>query len=97
MKFEYKKEANIKIGQRFYGIVAVSIITYDGVYPIVVDEIDWNKEIVIFRVNQPCEYVVCEFDDMEYFVFETEEEAQKRYKKQPFGKGMYYYDDEFNM
>ena len=94
MKFKYKREANIKIGQRFYGIIGVSLTTYDGIYSVVVDEIDWNKKIVIFKVNQPCEYVSCEFDDMECFVFETEEEAQKRYKEQPFGKGMYDYNKE---
>ena len=89
MEFKYKKEANIKVGQRLYGIIAVSTRTYDGVYPVTVDEIDWNEEQIIFEVNQPCQYVSCSFNDINSFVFESEEEAEKRYKYQPFRRGMY--------
>ena len=54
MNFIYSKETNIKFGQTLYGIIAVSCGTYDGVYPIVVDEIDWNHEEVVFTIDQPC-------------------------------------------
>lgn len=75
MKFTYKKESNIKIGQVLYGIVEVSTRTYDGVYEVTVYGIDWNNEIVIFTIDQPCGYVECSFYDMNTCVFETREEA----------------------
>lgn len=94
MNFEYKKETNIREGQILYGIIAVSTTTYDGVHKVEVDEVDWNKEIVIFKVDQPCEYVSCEFEDMECFVFETKDEAEIRQKTFRFGEGMHsYYED----
>lgn len=51
MKFEYKKECNIRIGQRLYGIIALTSATYYGVYGIEVACIDWNEEHIIFNVN----------------------------------------------
>lgn len=91
MDFKYKKETNIKVGQELYGIIAVSTTTNDGVYSVVVDEIDWNKELVIFRVNQSCDLVACEFDDMECFVFDTKKEAEIRHQSLRFGEGMQSY------
>jgi hypothetical protein len=95
MKFDVKKEINLEIGQKLYGIIATSITTYDGVYSVVVEEIDWNKELVIFKVNQPCEFVACEFEDVECFVFETKEEAEIKSNTFKFGEGMYSYDEMF--
>ena len=89
MKFEYKKETNIKEGQKLFGIVAVSIYTYDGVYPVTVYDIDYNEENVIFKVDQPCGYVSCSFRDMEYYVFESEEEAENMQSGLEFGDGLY--------
>lgn len=89
MKFEYKKEANISEGQKLFGIIAVSIYTYDGVHPVTVNRIDYNDEYVIFDVDQPCGYVSCSFNEMEYLVFETEEEARDMMHNLEFGEGMW--------
>jgi hypothetical protein len=91
MKFEYKKETNLKIGQKMYGIIDVSIYTYDGVHPITVYEIDYNNDEVIFEVDQPCRYVACRFCEMEDFVFESKEEAENAESKLDFGVGLYAY------
>jgi hypothetical protein len=93
MKFEYKKEANIQVGQRLYGIIEVSSHTYDGVYPIYVDEIDYNNEIVIFKINQPCRYVSCSFMEMNDFVFESEVDAKSNMNSLDFGVGLCAYYD----
>ena len=92
MKFAYKKETNLRMGQKFYGIIEVSRCTYDGVHPIYVDDIDYNNEEIIFRVDQPCRYVSCRFDEMEYLVFETEEEANDAELDIEFGMGLYAYE-----
>lgn len=91
MKFEYKKETNVREGQKLFGIVAVSIYTYDGVYPITVNDIDYNREEVIFKIDQPCGYVSCNFRDMEYCVFESQEEAENKMSSLEFGFGLQAY------
>lgn len=48
MKLVYDKQINIDIGQEFYGIIASSNSTYNGIYHIIVDDIDWNTEEIIF-------------------------------------------------
>lgn len=78
MDFTYTKECNIYVGQELFGIIAVSIYTYDGVYPINVHRIDYNNECVIFRIKQPCIYVSCTFEEMKSLVFRTEAEAKWR-------------------
>ena len=88
MNFTYKKETNLTIGQKLYGIIAVSRYTYNGVYPITVNEILYDNEHVQFIVNQPCRYVYCSFNDMNRFVFETEEEAKNAIDKLEFGEGL---------
>lgn len=94
MEFTYKKETNLKIGQRLYGIIGCSIYTQDGIHPIVVDYIDFNHEEVIFESEQPCRYMSCEFCDMKKFVFESREEAESAKSKMEFGLGLhaYFYD-----
>ena len=92
MKFEYEKKTNVKIGQKLYGIVAVSIYTYDGVYPITVDTIDYNYEEVIFKIDQPCKLVSCGFNEMEEFVFESREEADNKIGSLEFGVGLEVYN-----
>lgn len=81
MKFEYKAETNIKVGQKLYGIIACSSSTYEGVYEIVVAAIyfDDGGEIV-FDIDQPCGQVMASFGDMSRFVFETKEEAERQLK-----------------
>jgi hypothetical protein len=93
MKFTYKREANIEIGQKLYGIIATSIYTHDGVHPVTVYKIDYNNEEVIFVVKQPCRYVSCNFRDMEDYVFESEKEASDKKANLKFGVGMYAYED----
>lgn len=88
MKFEFEKKTNIRIGQTLYGIVEVSIYTYDGVYPIMVRDIDYNNEKVIFSIDQPCQYVSCSFKEMTDFVFETKEEAEHKMRSLEFGEGL---------
>ena len=95
MNFTYKVECNISIGQKLYGIIAVSRYTYDGVYPIIVNAIDYNNECVIFRVDQPCGYVFCSFDEMKEYVFETWEEAENAIDNIEFGAGLQSYSDYF--
>ncbi len=92
MKFTYKKETNLEVGQKLYGIVAVSIYTIDGVHPVIVDNIDYNNEEVIFKVRQPCWYVSCSFREMEDFVFESKEEATDKMSSLEFGMGLQAYD-----
>lgn len=94
MEFTYKKETNLKIGQRLYGIIGCSIYTQDGVHPIVVGHIDFNNEEVIFETEQPCGYMACEFGNMKRFVFESMEEAESAKSKLEFGLGLHahFYD-----
>ena len=47
MNFVYETKSNIEVGEKLYGIVEGSIYTYDGVYEIVVNEIDYNRKIVV--------------------------------------------------
>ena len=89
MKFAYKKEANIKEGQKLFGIIAVSRYTYDGVHPMVVYDINYNDEEVIFKVDQPCGFVSCSFREMEYLVFESEEGAKNAMANLDFGVGLW--------
>lgn len=88
MKFEYKKEINVSVGQMLYGIIEVSSYTYDGVYPITVTRINWNEETVVFKIEQPCAYVECPFYQMDKYVFESEKEAEEQYKTLDFGVGL---------
>ena len=89
MKFEYKIESNIEMGQVLYGIIAVSRRTYNGVYRLIVDEIDWNKEEVVFKIEQPCSFVSCDFFNMNKYVFESELEAKENLKKLDYGEGLF--------
>lgn len=91
MKFEYENKANINVGQKLYGIVEVSIYTYDGVCPITVYYIDYDEKEVIFKVDQPCGYVSCYFSEMEDFVFESKEEAENKMDSLEFGVGLRMY------
>lgn len=91
MNFTYKKEVNIEPGQKLYGIIAVSRMTYDGVHPVIVDRILWDDEEVIFKVDQPCGYVSCMLDEMEDYVFKSEEDANAKLKTLDFGVGMFDY------
>lgn len=93
MIFNYKKEANIQVGQELYGIIAVSRYTYDGVYPVRVEKIDYTNEEVIFTVEQPCGVVSCTFAEMRYYVFETKEEAENNMTNLDFGMGLQVYCD----
>lgn len=89
MKLVYSKEINIEIEQEFYGIIAVSNRTYDGIYPVKVDDIDWNTEEIIFKVDQPCQYVSCHFNEFDRYVFPSEKEAQEAKQDLEYGEGMY--------
>lgn len=88
MKFNYNIDTNMTIGQVLYGIIEVSIYTYDGVFPIVINYIDYNNKKVIFEIDQPCGYVVCNFNEVEDFVFESENEANDKMRSLDFGIGM---------
>lgn len=89
MKFEYKKECSLQIGQELYGIIEVSRYTKEGVFPIKVFDIDYNNERICFEVEQPCETVSCSFSEVENFVFESEEEAKNTTLE--FGVGLQAY------
>lgn len=86
MNFEIK--CNIEIGQKLYGIVEGSIYTYDGVYEIIVNKIDYNRKIVVFEIDQPCRHVACDFEEMKEYVFETEDEANAAYKNLKWTNGL---------
>ena len=87
MEFKYKVESNIEIGQTLYGIIATTMCTYGGVFPIVVDEIDYNEQEIIFKIDQPCKFVYCTFSQMNDLVFETENEANTKFTNTKFGYG----------
>lgn len=91
MKFTYKKEASVNVGQKLYGIVADSRYTEGGCFLVTVDFIDYNNEEVVFVVDQPCNYVYCSFSGMEYFVFESKEEAEGKISELAFGTGLWIY------
>jgi hypothetical protein len=91
MKLAYNKEINIEIGQEFYGIVAVSNRTYDGICLIRVDDIDWNTEEIIFKIDQPCQYVSCYFEEFDRYVFVSGQEAQEARQTLDYGEGMHEY------
>ena len=61
MNFIYEIKSNIEVGQKLYGIIEGSTYTYDGVYEIIVNEIDYNRKIVVFDIDQPCKQVACDF------------------------------------
>lgn len=89
MQLVYNKEINIDVGQEFYGIIAVTSRTYEGIYSVIVDGIDWNNEEIIFKIDQPCGYVSCYFNDLKKYVFDSEKEAEEVIKKLDFGEGMF--------
>ena len=88
MNFVYEKKSNIKIDQKLYGIIADTRCTYRGVYEIIVDDIDWNDEIIYFSINQPCGQVACTFSEMALYVFETEDEAKNTIEKVDCEEGL---------
>lgn len=92
MQFTYKKECSLKEGQKLWGIIAVSIYTYDGVHPVTVGDIDWNTEEVIFNVDQPCGLVACTFEEMAELVWRTKAEAEEAQNLLEFGRGLYPYE-----
>lgn len=92
MNFVYSKTTNIEVGQTLYGIIACTSSTYHGVYPIVVNEIDYTNEEVIFEINQPCRLVSASFCDMLRYVFESEDEANQAYSTMDFGDGLFWYE-----
>lgn len=92
MKFEFKKDCSLKEGQQLWGIVAVSIYTYDGVQPVTVHDIDYNEEEIIFKVDQPCGLVACTFEEITELVWKTKEEAEKAQTLLEFGRGLYPYE-----
>lgn len=89
MKFTYRKYINIKVGQKFYGIIAVSSRTYDGIYPVTVEHIDWNTNEIVFTVDQPCGEVYCAFREFNRYVFESEKEGQLAMKSLRYGEGLH--------
>lgn len=89
MKLVYNKEINIEIGQEFYGIIGVSNRTYDDICPIVVYDIDWNTEEIIFKVDQPCQFVSCYFEEFNRYVFVSEQDAQDVKQGLDYGEGMF--------
>ena len=91
MNAYFKKETNIEVGQKLFGIIASSIYTYDGVYPIVVSDIDWDDDEVVFDIDQPCGQVFCTFEEMSKYVFETEEEANAAKTNLCLDEGLYNY------
>jgi hypothetical protein len=90
-EFYFEQKTNIKVGDKYYGIIAVSTRTYDGVYPVTVDYINWDKEEVIFKIDQPCKLVSCGFSEMNKLIHETEEEAINTKFKFNFEDGMMAY------
>ena len=91
MNAYFKKETNIEVGQKLFGIIASSIYTYDGVYPIVVSEIDWDDEEIIFDIDQPCRQVYCSFDEINKYVYENEEDANVIRETLSLDEGLYNY------
>ena len=91
MDFIYKKETNVKIGQKLYGIIAMSLHTCNDVYPITIDYIDYNEDLIIFTIDQPCKFVCCNVEDMKQYVFESEEEAKNAIDNLDSDEGIYVY------
>ena len=88
MNFMCDININMVVGQKLYGIVEGSVYTYDGVYEIVVSEIDYNRKIIIFDINQPCGQVACEFSEIEKYVFETKNEADAAFYNIEWADGL---------
>lgn len=97
MNFVVTKSSNIKEGQTLYGIVVCSTCTYEGVHEIKVHHINYEDELVIFSIDQPCAYVYCNFNEMKEYVFETEDEALEAAKHVRYidGFGLWYWDVSF--
>lgn len=81
MKLEFQKTINVNISDKFYGIIEASTRTYNGVYEIIVDKINWNEEYIVFDIEQPCQQVMVYFYDFDKYVFNTKEEANQMYEK----------------
>lgn len=88
MNFICDIKTNIEVGQKLYGIVEGSIYTWEGVYEITVSEIDYNRKVVVFDIDQPCGRVACEFYEMKDYVFENEEEANEASKNVRWENGL---------
>ena len=90
MKYEFKKETNIKFDTDYWVIVREALDSTFGVFKARVEDIDWNNEIVDFSCPaQRFRYVSCHFSDMEKYCFETEEQANETYKSMTPKDGMY--------
>lgn len=88
MRAVFDKQTNIAIDQELYGIIAVSSRTYDGIYKVIVSDIDWNREIVILDIDQPCRNVYCFFSDFGRYVHENVKDAETALKTLGFGEGL---------
>lgn len=91
MNFTYKKETNVKIGQKLYGIISMALHTCNDIYPITIDYIDYNDDLVIFTIDQPCKFISCGIEDMKQYVFESEEEARNAIDDLDSDEGIYAY------
>lgn len=90
MKFEFKKESNIKYDFDYWVIVREALDSTFGVFKARVEDIDWNSECVDFCCPaQRFIYVSCHFSDMDKYCFETEAEAKEAYKSMTPKDGMY--------
>lgn len=90
MKFEFKKESNIKYDFDYWVIVRDALDSTFGVFKARVEDIDWNSECVDFCCPaQRFRYVSCHFSDMDKYCFETEAEAKEAYKSMTPKDGMY--------
>lgn len=88
MNFYFEKNTNVEIDKKYYGIIASTIYTYDGVFEIIADDINWEREEVIFSIDQPCKFVSCGFEDVNKYVFKTEELANEAYKNMESKEGL---------
>ena len=81
MNFVYKKECNLEEGKVYYGIVRESDYLPFGVYPMMVDEINYSDEVAIFEYTErKFIYFSGVFCKIGEFVYETREEAKEAIK-----------------
>lgn len=89
MNFVYKKECNLEEGKVYYGIVKESEYLPFGVYPMVVEEINYSDEVAIFEYTErKLVYFSGVFCKIGEYVYESREEAEEAIKGLNASRGL---------
>ena len=89
MKFSFEKGCNLDDNKVYYGIVRDSEYLPFGVYPMKLDEISYDNEVVVFEYTERhLIYFSTVFQRVNDLVFELEDEAYSVMNSMEGNRGM---------